>query len=135
MAELLLERNTIYKEEVDMILEGKSNEEISKHMQEEIDARRKEEEKVKLFNEKEEKIKEIGLRVKTAEIYLKQGIISKEDYELVLREHENAVAKINAKYEESLNRPMAKRLLPKNKRYKKNNPLKHLKKKNNKLKM
>ena len=102
MAELLLERNTIYKEEVDMILEGKSNEEISKHMQEEIDARRKEEVKVKLLNEKEEKIREIEHRAKTAEIYLKQGIISKEDYELVLRERESAIAKINAKYEESL---------------------------------
>lgn len=94
MAELLLEKDTIYKDEVDMILAGKSKEEIVKHMEEEAEKRRKEEEKVRQENEREKKIKEINLRVKTAEMYLKEGIISKEDFDLIVKEKENALKKI-----------------------------------------
>lgn len=101
MAELLLEKDTIYKDEVDMLMEGKSKEEIIKVMDEKTDRRRKEEEKVKKQNEKEKKIKEIELRVKTAEMYLKEGIISQKDYELILKEKEKAIQKINEEEQEN----------------------------------
>ncbi len=100
MAELLIEKETIYKDEVDMILAGKSKEEIVKHMDEEAEKKRKEEEKVRQENEKEKKIKEINLRVKTAEMYLKEGIISKEDFDLIIKEKENALKKLNGEEED-----------------------------------
>ena len=103
MAELLLKQNTIYKEEVDMLMSGKSNEEISLIMEEHAKARKKEEDKVKLQREQDEKISAIETRLKTAEMYLKQGIISKNDYELVLKENQTSIENIKAEYAKKLN--------------------------------
>ena len=102
MSKLLLEKDTIYKEEVDMLMEGKSKEEIIKHMDEETEKRRKEEEKIRKSNEKEKKIKEIEVRVKTAEMYLKEGIISQKDFDLILKEKEKAIKKLNEEENQDL---------------------------------
>ena len=99
MAELLLEKDTIYKEEVDMLMAGKSKEEIIKHMDEEAQKRKQEEEKARKQKEKDKKIKEIEMRVKTAEMYLKEGIISQKDYDLILKEKEKAIQKLNEESE------------------------------------
>ncbi len=102
MAQLLLEKDTIYKDEVDMLMAGVSKEEIIKHMDEQSEKRRKEEEKARKTNEKEKKIKEIEMRVKTAEMYLKEGIISQKDYDLILKEKEKAIQKLNEDEQENL---------------------------------
>ena len=102
MAQLLLEKDTIYKDEVDMLMAGVSKEEIIKHMDEQSEKRRKEEEKARKTNEKEKKIKEIEMRVKTAELYLKEGIISQKDYDLILKEKEKAIQKLNEDEQENL---------------------------------
>ncbi len=99
MAQLLLEKDTIYKDEVDMLMEGVSKEEIIKHMDEETEKRKQEEEKARKQNEKNKKIKEIEMRVKTAEMYLKEGIISQKDYDLILKEKEKAIQKLNEENE------------------------------------
>ena len=99
MSELLLQVNTIYKNEVDMLLEGKANEEIVKILQEREAARKKEAEIVRLNQEKDSKIKELEMRAKTAERYLRDGIISKQDYDLVLKEKESKIEEINQKYQ------------------------------------
>lgn len=94
MAELLLEKNTIYKEEVDMILAGKSKEEIIAHMDEQEKIRREEEQKARIEGEIVKKMKEIDQKVKTAEMYLKEGIITQKDYDLILKERDNALKKL-----------------------------------------
>ena len=94
MSELLLERDTIYKEEVDMIMQGKSKEEIIAHMDSEEIKRKEKEEKVRLAGEREKKIKELDQKIKTAQLYLKEGIISKKDYEIILAQKENALKKL-----------------------------------------
>ena len=94
MAQLLLEKNTIYKEEVDMILAGKSKEEIISHMEEQEKQRREKEQQARIEGEIEKKMKEIDQKVKTAEMYLKEGIISQKDYDLILKERENALKKL-----------------------------------------
>ncbi len=94
MAELLLEKNTIYKEEVDMILAGKSKEEIITHMDEQEKIRREEEQKARIEGEIAKKMKEIDQKVKTAEMYLKEGIITQKDYDLILKERDNALKKL-----------------------------------------
>ena len=94
MAELLLEKDTIYKEEVDMILAGKSKQEIIEYMDEQEKIRREKEQKARIEGEIEKKVKEIDQKVKTAEVYLKEGIITKKDYDLILKERENALKKL-----------------------------------------
>ncbi len=94
MAELLLEKDTIYKEEVDMILAGKSKQEIIDYMDEQEKIRREKEQKARIEGEIEKKVKEIDQKVKTAEVYLKEGIITKKDYDLILKERENALKKL-----------------------------------------
>ncbi len=94
MAELLLEKNTIYKEEVDMILAGKAKEEIIAHMDEQEKIRREQERKARIEGEIGKKMKEIDQKVKTAEMYLKEGIITQKDYDLILKERENALKKL-----------------------------------------
>ena len=107
MAELLLEKNTIYKEEVDMILAGKSKEEIIAHMDEQEKIRREEEQKARIEGEIAKKMKEIDQKVKTAEMYLKEGIITQKDYDLILKERDNALKKLeeNKNVGEQENKP------------------------------
>ena len=107
MAELLLEKNTIYKEEVDMILAGKSKEEIIAHMDEQEKIRREEEQKARIEGEIAKKMKEIDQKVKTAEMYLKEGIITQKDYDLILKERDNALKKLeeNKNVGEQKNKP------------------------------
>ena len=107
MAELLLEKNTIYKEEVDMILAGKSKEEIIVHMDEQEKIRREEEQKARIEGEIAKKMKEIDQKVKTAEMYLKEGIITQKDYDLILKERDNALKKLeeNKNVGEQENKP------------------------------
>ncbi len=95
MAELLLAKDTIYKEEVDMILAGKSKEEIMAYMDEQEKIRREQEQKARIEGEIDKKMKEIDQKVKTAEMYLKEGIITQKDYELILKERENALKKLD----------------------------------------
>ena len=107
MAELLLEKNTIYKEEVDMILAGKSKEEIIAHMDEQEKIRREQEQKARIEGEIAKKMKEIDQKVKTAEMYLKEGIITQKDYDLILKERDNALKKLeeNKNVGEQENKP------------------------------
>ena len=107
MAELLLEKNTIYKEEVDMILVGKSKEEIIVHMDEQEKIRREQEQKARIEGEIAKKMKEIDQKVKTAEMYLKEGIITQKDYDLILKERDNALKKLeeNKNVGEQENKP------------------------------
>ena len=86
MAQLLLEKDTIYKDEVDMIMQGKTNDEIKQSMQEK--SHKSEEEQQLLKQEKEQfaKITELNQKIVTAGTYLKQGIISKDDYDKVIKE-------------------------------------------------
>ena len=107
MAELLLEKNTIYKEEVDMILAGKPKEEIIAHMDEQEKIRREEEQKARIEGEIAKKMKEIDQKVKTAEMYLKEGIITQKDYDLILKERDNALKKLeeNKNVGEQENKP------------------------------
>ena len=95
MAELLLAKDTIYKEEVDMILAGKSKEEIMAYMDEQEKIRREQEQKARIEGEIDKKMKEIDQKVKTAEMYLKEGIISQKDYELILKERDHALKKLD----------------------------------------
>ena len=94
LAKLLIEKETIYTNELEMLLAGKSTEQIVRHMNNEIKKRKKKEEEVKAEFDLIKKVKESEIKVKTAEVFLKNGIISKEDYEKIVAEKEENVKKL-----------------------------------------
>jgi len=96
MAEILLEKETIYTEEVDLILEGKSKDEILEYMNKKIKEQQMLDEKIKKQQEIEKKILELQQKIKTAEFYYKSGKISKEDYDRLLKAKEEKLKEIDA---------------------------------------
>ena len=88
MSALLLERETINKEEVDMLIEGKKAGEIAKLMEEREKERREKELKIKEENAEREKIENYKRKVKEGERLLASGIISQKEYDAIKKEYE-----------------------------------------------
>ena len=86
MAKLLLEKETIYKEEIDMLLEGKKTEDIVKIMEERERLQKEKEEKIKREFERNQKIELYKRKIAEGEKYLEKGIITKEELEAVKKE-------------------------------------------------
>ncbi len=108
MAELLLEKDTIYKDEVDMIMQGKSNDEIKEFMKQKSEKTQKQQELLQKQKELVDKIQVLTKKVITAQTYQKQGIISKDECEKIFKQcsiEKDAVEKeyteISKKLEES----------------------------------
>lgn len=95
MAKLLLARETIYKEEVDMILDGKKTEEIVEIMEEREKHQREKEKRLKAEKEKLEKLEVYKKKIEEGENLVKMGIISQQELDQVKEEY--------AKFEKSLN--------------------------------
>ena len=87
-AKLLLDKETIYSREVDLIMSGETPEVVAQIIEKEAEERRKKEELLKEQNEKAEQLKVQKLKVETAEALSKAGVISKEEYESIKRESE-----------------------------------------------
>ena len=95
MAKLLLARETIYKEEVDMILDGKKTEEIVEIMEEREKHQREKEKRLKAEKEKLEKLEVYKKKIEEGENLVRMGIISQQEFDQVKEEY--------AKFEKSLN--------------------------------
>lgn len=85
MTKLLLEKDTIYKREVDMLIEGKDVEEIVKHMDEEEKARQIKAEKGRKEREEINRLRELEMKVKTSEVFLKHGIITEQEHKNIVK--------------------------------------------------
>ena len=81
MSEILLLKETIYKEEVDMIMEGKSVEEIVAVMDKKAELRKLKEEKGRLDGELSRKINQLDEKLKTAEMLVKAGVVTEKEFE------------------------------------------------------
>lgn len=80
MAEVLLEKQTIYTDEVNLILDGKSKEEVLDIMaRKEQENKERNKAKKELFD-LEQKLKEQEQRLKTGEFYFKNGKITEADF-------------------------------------------------------
>ena len=71
MAEVLLVKETIYTEEVDMILSGKTKEEVVEYMDKKLAEQKEKDEKLKKEQELFVQLDELEHKMKTAEFYLK----------------------------------------------------------------
>lgn len=92
MAALLLDKETINKEEVDMLIEGKTAKEVSAFMEEREREQKEKEEKFRREKAAAERRAVLARKLEEAKKLLESGVITQEDY--------NAVDKL---YKDSLN--------------------------------
>lgn len=87
MAKLLLARETIYKEEVDMIMAGKKTEEIVKVMDERERKQKEKEERLRSQKEMREKLENFRKKIAEGENLIKMGIITEEELSALKKEY------------------------------------------------
>ena len=95
MAKLLLDQETINKEEVDMLIEGKSAEEISALMKERAEKQRAKEAEIRKAQEKERKKKMLEDKVREGEKLVMAGIITPEEFESIKAKYQAELAEEN----------------------------------------
>jgi len=86
--EILLNKETIYKEEFEMLFNGASVAEVEAAIDKKEQEKRAYQEKAKKEALEEHKTKEIKTRVETAEALAKAGVITKQDLENIKKEAE-----------------------------------------------
>ena len=87
MAKLLLARETIYKEEVDMIMAGKKTEEIVKIMEKKEKDQKLKEQKMREDKAKYERLAQYEKKIAEGENFVKLGIITEEELNAVKKEY------------------------------------------------
>ena len=109
MSALLLTEETIYAEEVDELIAGKSSEDISRRLHEKAEKRKEKEDVIRKEQEliKQEKVH--ALKIKAAEALKEAGVIGeqelnklKEDYEKVVKEKDDFLAARNQELKEKV---------------------------------
>ena len=105
MVEVLLEKETIYFKEVEMIMSGMSTEDILKEMEKEEIRNKSRIELERAQTELEKAKKEQAIRIKTAEALKAGGVLSseeiekvKQDSERVIKQAEEKVAQMQEKF-------------------------------------
>ncbi len=89
MAKLLMERETIYKEEVDMVMAGKKTDEIVKFMEKKEKEQKVKEEKIRQEKARLDKIRAYENKIKEGERLVNAGVLSKEELTQIKKEYEN----------------------------------------------
>jgi cell division protease FtsH len=92
---ILLNKDTIYKEEFEMLFNGASVEEVEEAIDKKEEEKRVYQEKAKREAIEEHKTRDIKSRVETAEALAKAGVITKADYENIKREAEKEFEEFN----------------------------------------
>ena len=96
MAEILLVKETIYKEEVDLIISGKTKDEVVQYMEQKLAQQREKDKKRKQEQEIAIRLADIEQKVRTAEFYYKNGKISEQDLQKLLQAKNAMLAEIKA---------------------------------------
>ena len=91
MANLLLDQETINKEEIDMLLEGKKAEEVAEIMKERVKLQKEKEAKIKAEQEEELKKKRFEEKIKEGERLVANGIITPEEFERIKTSYEAVI--------------------------------------------
>ena len=92
MVEVLLEKETIYFGEVEMIMKGKTTKQILLQMEQDAIRNKERVELERAEADLERVRKEQSIRVKTAEALKKGGVLSAEEIEKVAKDSENIIA-------------------------------------------
>ena len=102
MAKLLMERETIYKEEVDMIMAGKKTEEIVEIMEKREKEQKEKEAKLREEKSRFEKIRAYEAKIAEGEKLVEQGILTTEELNLIKKEFEEYKKSIEEKTEDKI---------------------------------
>ena len=94
MAKLLLERETINKDEIDMLMTGKGAEEIAKIMEEREAEQRKKEQTLREEMDKKQKLESYERKVLEGKKLLAGGIISEEEYNAIVKSYKELVSQM-----------------------------------------
>ena len=94
--QILLDKETIYKEEFEMLYNGASVEEVEEAIDKKEQEKREYQEKAKNEAIEERKLRDIKLRIETAEAYAKAGVISKQTLENIKQDAEKELASLKA---------------------------------------
>lgn len=94
--QLLLNKETIYKEEFEMIYNGADVEEVEKAIDKKEAEKKEYQEKAKKAAIEEHKTRDLNTRLETAEALAKAGVISKQDFENIKKEAEKELAKLKS---------------------------------------
>ena len=101
MAKLLMERETIYKEEVDMVMAGKKTEEIVKLMEAKEKAQKEKEAKIRAEKARLDKLRAYENKIKEGEKLVKMGVLAEEELNAVKKEYENFKKELDKELEPS----------------------------------
>jgi len=93
--EILLNKETIYKEEFEMLFNGASVEEVEAAIDKKEQEKKAYQDKAKKEAIEEQKNKEIKTRLETAEALAKAGVITKQDLENIKLEAEKEIERLN----------------------------------------
>lgn len=96
MTKLLLERETIYTDEVNMIMEGKSAEEIVKVMEKKEKAQKEKERKIRQKQLAQKMLDDYRIKVEEGKKLMENGIITMDEYAGIVKEYEEHVAKLES---------------------------------------
>ncbi len=88
MVKLLFERETIYKDEVDLLMQGKSSEEIVKIITEREKEQKAKEEELRKERAEKDKLESYKRKVQEGEKLLASGIITQAEYDNIKKEYE-----------------------------------------------
>lgn len=97
---ILLDKETIYREEFEMLFNGASVEEVCIAIDKKEQEKREEQAKAKREALEEHKNRDIKSRIETAEALAKAGVISKQDLEKILSEAEKESQELDKKIKE-----------------------------------
>ena len=91
---ILLEKETIYKEEFEMLFNGASVEEVVAAIDKKEQEKKEYQEKAKREAIEEHKTRDLTSRIKTAEALCKAGVITKQDFENIKADVEKELASL-----------------------------------------
>ena len=92
---ILLDKETIYKEEFEMLFNGASVEDVEMAIDKKEQEKREYQEKAKREALEEKKTREIKARIENAEALARVGVITKQDLENIKKEAEKEFAELN----------------------------------------
>ena len=107
VVKILIDKETIYKEEFEMLYNGATVEEVEQAIDKKEQEKREYQEKAKQQALEEHKARDIRSRIETAEALAKAGVISKQDFEKIKAEAEKEIENKQPKTE-SQSEPTAK---------------------------
>ncbi len=96
MAKLLLERETIYTAEVDMIMDGKKADEIIKIMQKQEKEQKEKEKKLRQKQLAQKMLDDYRVKIEEGKKLMENGIITMDEYTEIVKEYENHIDKIES---------------------------------------